>query len=92
VSKQQAQIGTFIRVAGAVGPFRPTINPQAIDCGGVIHQDRDLITILVPSKSLFSPLFPSPTRKGYRNADCRIRTGFDVNRRHCYTTRDRELS
>ena len=54
MSKQQTQIGTFIRVAGAVGPFRPTINLQAIDCGGVIHQDRDLITILVPAKSLFS--------------------------------------
>ncbi len=33
-----------------------------------------------------------PTRKGDRNADCRIRTGFDVNRRYCYATRDREWS
>ena len=32
------------------------------------------------------------TRKGDRYADCRIRTGFDVNRRYCYATRDREWS
>ena len=33
-----------------------------------------------------------PTGKGDRYADCWIRTGFDVNRRKCYTTRDRQCS
>ena len=33
-----------------------------------------------------------PTKKGDRYADCRIKIGFDVNRRTCYATRDREWS